>query len=156
MNIKVSTPDDISGLNEALFKETADVLRDYTFQIKYEDLPEILEDELTISTESFLHGSVELNLLDVLVISRKLCCSKTPDELGKVWLGVLEEIIKAVPLVALYAVPSCIYRGGICTQDDPCGYNSKALAELIEQVPEKIYRKVRNDKAIRDAKSKIQ
>lgn len=152
MDITIN-PTEVEDLDKALFKDCK-CLDGYHIVLPVKDMSDqlylmVADKYINMTTKGFT-----ISLLTVMELSRELCCSQTPKELGEEWKDILDQLVEYEPKIAPWLVPSCIYRGGICTKDDCCGFNTNALKQLIEQVPEDVYRKCRNDKAIREAGGK--
>ena len=52
--------------------------------------------------------------------------------IGDVSLPLCDEVIKVCPEFKDFLVPLCVYRGGICTEFHPCGYNKTIKEKQID------------------------
>lgn len=72
-----------------------------------------------------------INAEALMNLAHKRLCSKASKEATEVFNAIKAEVAKVDPDLAKHLVPTCIYRGGICPEAKPCGYNKneKALNE---------------------------
>jgi len=151
---------DLENRQKLLYKEDAS-LKEYHFNIQgiSEGMAEALKPFAMAVVEyeepGNHHLAAEMNALQLLEAGRKMCCTAVGEVLGNEWVKITEALTAIDPVLSNFIVPKCIYRGGICTEDEPCGYNGNALIQMLEQVPEKLYREVRNRKAVHDNNQKI-
>lgn len=72
-------------------------------------------------------------------------CTKSLAATREVARAIREAVRVIDPALADRLQPKCFAQGGQCTEDEPCGQNMIILKQIIEQVPEEVYRKWRND-----------
>ena len=65
-------------------------------------------------------------------------CKQADKQTRKVMKAIRDSVIEVCPFMKGLLVPKCEYRGGICDEFNPCGYNKKNLVahanRLIEQM----------------------
>jgi hypothetical protein len=64
---------------------------------------------------------ISANAQALINISRKRLCGKAHAETRKVWQQVVDEMRNVDEVMASFMVRECVYRGGICHEDEPCG-----------------------------------
>lgn len=64
-----------------------------------------------------------LNAEALINMAHKRLCSKASEETRNVVNQIREQVRKVDPNLADHMVPQCIYRGGICPENNPCGVN---------------------------------
>lgn len=77
-------------------------------------------------------------------------CTKALKSTRDVFTQITEEMSKIDKELANRMKPKCYRQGGVCYEDDPCGVHMNMLQQIVEQIPENVYRKWRNDYIIRN------
>ena len=75
-----------------------------------------------------------INAEALINMAHKRLCSKASPETRKL-MGMIKHEIEVVdPALARHLVPMCVYRGGICSEPNSCGYTDqgKGYGELME------------------------
>lgn len=72
---------------------------------------------------------MSINAQELVFMAHKRLCYKASTETRKVMEEICNKIIETNPEFKDYLVPLCKYRGGICTEFDPCGYNKLITKE---------------------------
>ena len=75
-----------------------------------------------------------INAEALMNMAHKRLCSKASLETRKL-MGMIKHEIEVVdPALARHLVPMCVYRGGICSEPNSCGYTDqgKGYEELME------------------------
>ena len=57
----------------------------------------------------------------------KRLCGQAADETREVVAKICAEVVKVNPEFKDLLVPLCVYRGGICEEFHPCGFNKTGL-----------------------------
>ena len=65
-----------------------------------------------------------MNAEELITISHKRLCYQASPETREIVKAICDEVIKTNPEFKELLVPNCYYRGGVCTEFNPCGYNS--------------------------------
>lgn len=86
-----------------------------------------------------------LNAQHVIEMCGARLCTKSLPATREVARAIREAVRVIDPELAHRLQPKCFAQGGQCTEDGPCGQNLVILKQIIEQVPEEVYRKWRND-----------
>lgn len=73
---------------------------------------------------------MSINAQELVFMAHKRLCYKASPETRKVMEEICNKIIETNPEFKDYLVPLCEYRGGICTEFDPCGYNKLITKEI--------------------------
>ena len=68
-----------------------------------------------------------LNAQSLINMAKDRLCSDASAETREIFKTIKAEIEKVDPDLALFLVPRCIYRGGICNSRKPCGFNKTDL-----------------------------
>lgn len=68
---------------------------------------------------------ISANAQALINISRKRLCGKAHPETRKVWESVVRLMRDVDEVMAKFMVRECVYRGGICHEDKPCGLFAK-------------------------------
>lgn len=82
-----------------------------------------------------VNHEVDANAQALIYISRKRLCYQASKETREAWEKAINEIVKPKePELASICVKECVYRGGLCPEMFPCGYNEseKFKEELRE------------------------
>lgn len=77
-------------------------------------------------------------------------CTKALKTTRQTMEAILLEVLKLDKALADRMRPKCFRQGGVCYEDSPCGIHLIMLREIVEQVPEHIYRAWRNDYLVRN------
>jgi thymidylate synthase ThyX len=80
-----------------------------------------------------------VNAQAVMDISRKRLCQKASKETREAWLEFVNSLQEEMPELRRLCVPNCIYRNGICSEFEPCGYNKTNIFENKRKEYLKIY-----------------
>lgn len=64
-----------------------------------------------------------MNAEELETIAHKRLCRQASPETQKVVRMICDEVIKVNPEFKSVLVPNCVYRGGVCTEFNPCGFN---------------------------------
>lgn len=64
-----------------------------------------------------------MNAEGLINIAHKRLCNQASKETRELVQEICDEVIKVNPEFEQYLVPNCIYRGGVCTEFNPCGRN---------------------------------
>lgn len=64
-----------------------------------------------------------MNAEELITIAHKRLCYQASKETRDVVKAICDEVIKVNPEFSDLLVPNCYYRGGVCTEFYPCGYN---------------------------------
>ena len=75
-----------------------------------------------------------INAEALMNMAHKRLCSKASPETRKLMAMIKHEIEEVDPALAKHLVPMCVYRGGICSEPNSCGYTDqgKGYGELME------------------------
>ena len=68
---------------------------------------------------------MSINAQQLVYMAHKRLCNQASPETRAVMQQIVDEVIKTNPEFKDYLVPLCEYRGGLCTEFHPCGYNKK-------------------------------
>lgn len=73
-----------------------------------------------------------LNAQSLVNMAKDRLCSDASAETREIFKAIKAKVAEVDPDLALYLVPKCVYRGGICNSLAKCGYNKspKGLAEI--------------------------
>lgn len=66
-----------------------------------------------------------LNAQALINISHKRLCNQASKETREVMRAIVDKVVELCPEFRGVLVPSCVYRGGICTEFYPCGKHGK-------------------------------
>lgn len=64
-----------------------------------------------------------MNAEELITIAHKRLCMQASPETRRVVKAICDEVIRLNPEFKELLVPNCYYRGGVCTEFYPCGYN---------------------------------
>ena len=67
------------------------------------------------------------NAQAIINISRVRLCNKASPETKYAWVAFIQELFKYSYELAQLCAPTCIYRNGICSEFESCGYNKTAI-----------------------------
>lgn len=93
-----------------------------------------------------------LNAQHLVDIAAARLCTKALASTRKVMSMIREGVSKLDVDLADRMQPQCFRQGGVCYEDNPCGQHLIMLRQIVQQVPESIYRDWRNALAIQQAK----
>lgn len=62
-----------------------------------------------------------MNAEELITIAHKRLCNQASKETREVVQMICNEVIKCNPEFKSLLVPNCVYRGGLCTEFNPCG-----------------------------------
>lgn len=68
---------------------------------------------------------MSINAQQLVYMAHKRLCNQASPETRAVMQQIVDEVVKTNPEFKDYLVPLCEYRGGLCTEFHPCGYNKK-------------------------------
>lgn len=72
---------------------------------------------------SLVNMKISVNAQSIMDISRKRLCKKADPQTIKTWQTFVDSLEETIPELHKLCVPNCIYRNGICSEFEPCGYN---------------------------------
>jgi len=134
---------EIKSTLKEIYRWEHSITRSQIFSIQMVDIPSFVSVHLVrhVTTVPFVlskridrfgNGSEDRNTLvnhrfianaeAILNIAKKRLCYKASPETREVVLVIKEEIRKVDPDLAYYMVPNCVFRGGICPEQKPCGH----------------------------------
>jgi len=105
-----------------------------------------------IGRDTLVRHVMILNAKHLMDMAGERLCTKALATTRKVFSMITEEMSKIDKDLANRMKPKCYRQGGVCYEDDPCGVHMNMLREIVEQVPEAIYRDWRNDFIVRNYK----
>ena len=68
---------------------------------------------------------MSVNAQELMFMARKRLCMQASLETRQVMNEICNKVIETNPEFKDLLVPLCAYRGGICTEFKPCGYNKR-------------------------------
>ena len=68
----------------------------------------------------------QVNALELIYMARRRLCGMAHAETRDMMKRILSAVEKVDPIVAIYCVPNCVYRGH-CPERKPCGYMGTAI-----------------------------
>ena len=68
---------------------------------------------------------MSINAQELMFMARKRLCMQASPETRQVMQEICKQVIEVNPEFKEFLVPLCSYRGGVCTEFNPCGYNKK-------------------------------
>ena len=68
---------------------------------------------------------MSINAQELLFLAHKRLCNQASPETREVVKEICRQVIEVNPEFKDLLVPLCAYRGGLCTEFNPCGYNKK-------------------------------
>ncbi|MBV5343811.1 hypothetical protein JZU68_09515, partial [bacterium] len=86
-----------------------------------------------------------LNAEHLMQIAEARLCTKALKATRSFTSMLREGVRKVDEKLADRMQPKCFRQGGVCYEDDPCGQNLVMLRQIVQQVPEEVYRDWRND-----------
>ena len=75
---------------------------------------------------------MSINAQELIFMSHKRLCNQASPETRHLMRQICDLVIKSNPEFKDLLVPLCVYRGGRCTEFNPCGYN-KIYKEMGEE-----------------------
>ena len=66
---------------------------------------------------------MSINAQELVFMAHKRLCGQAAKETRDVMKEIVEQVVEVCPEFKEVLVPLCIYRGGICTEFNCCGYN---------------------------------
>ena len=72
-----------------------------------------------------------MNAEELITIAHKRLCYQASTETREVIQSICKEVVKLNPEFKDLLVPNCYYRGGLCTEFKPCGYNETYRGDNI-------------------------
>lgn len=75
---------------------------------------------------------MSINAKKIIFMTHKRLCNQASPETKAVMRQIVNEVIKTNPEFKDYLVPLCEYRGSLCTEFHPCGYNKQRKEGLNE------------------------
>lgn len=110
------------------FKERIDEIVDWVNQGNTDDAINMLE---WLKDNADRHTKVNLGIFlnsqSLINMAKDRLCSDASAETREIFKAVKAEIEKVDSDLALFLVPRCVYRGGICNSLKPCGFNKTDL-----------------------------
>ena len=76
---------------------------------------------------------MSINAQELIFLSHKRLCKQASPETRKVMEEICKKVIEVCPEFKDLLVPLCYYRGGLCTEFNPCGYNKTYKGEEYER-----------------------
>ena len=73
---------------------------------------------------------MDTNAMALINIAKKRLCGQASKETRFIFNALKKEIAKVDKDLTKFLVPNCIYRGGICPELKPCGYNKTRRFQL--------------------------
>ena len=70
-----------------------------------------------------------MNAEELITIAHKRLCHQASEETRELIEQLCREVIKVNPEFKELLVPNCVYRGGLCTEFYPCGFNRKYMKD---------------------------
>jgi len=86
-----------------------------------------------------------LNAEHLMQMAEARLCSKALKSTRKVMSLIREGVRSVDEKLADRMQPRCFRQGGVCYEDEPCGQNMIMLKQIVQQVPEEVYRDWRNE-----------
>lgn len=68
---------------------------------------------------------MSINAQELMFLARKRLCTQASLETREVVKEICKKVVEINPEFDGLLVPLCVYRGGLCTEFNPCGYNKK-------------------------------
>lgn len=68
---------------------------------------------------------MSINAQELVFMAHKRLCNQASPETRAVMQEIVSKVIEKNPEFKDFLVPLCVYRGGVCTEFWPCGYNKK-------------------------------
>ena len=72
---------------------------------------------------------MSINAQELVFMAHKRLCNQASPETRAVMQEIVDKVIEVNPEFKDFLVPLCVYRGGLCTEFWPCGYNKKIKEE---------------------------
>ncbi len=66
---------------------------------------------------------MSINAQELVFMAHKRLCNQASPETRAVMREIVDKVIEKCPEFEGFLVPLCEYRGGVCTEFYPCGYN---------------------------------
>lgn len=66
---------------------------------------------------------MSLNAQELVFMAHKRLCNQASPETRAVMQEIVDKVIEKCPEFSEFLIPLCEYRGGVCTEFYPCGYN---------------------------------
>jgi hypothetical protein len=86
-----------------------------------------------------------LNAEHLMQMANARLCTKALAATRSVMSMICSAVNKVDPDLGTRLVPKCFAQGGLCFEDECCGLNMHMIRQVVEQVPEQIYRDWRNE-----------
>lgn len=112
-----------------------------------EDLNKDAQDEQINRLTPVRHVML-LNAGHLIDMAKLRMCFKSEQTTRALMMEIKNQVSLVDPSLAALMVPKCYYRNGICTEPKSCGLYVSVLKQLINNVPEYVYRDARNEKLI--------
>lgn len=80
-----------------------------------------------------------INAEAIINMSRKRLCTKASTDTRVIWEGIIAEIAKVDPDLALFCVKPCVFSGGICREPQCCGFNKTELFQKALERYKKLF-----------------
>lgn len=91
-------------------------------------------DRNTLTQSELIAHECSANAQALIFISRKRLCNMASKETREAWQAVKDAIKEYEPELSSVMVRECVYRGGICNEFYPCGFNkSEEFKAELEQ-----------------------
>lgn len=66
---------------------------------------------------------MSVNAQELVFMAHKRLCGQADPATRKVMQEIVRQVIEIAPELKNVLVPLCVYRNGLCTEFNPCGYN---------------------------------
>lgn len=66
---------------------------------------------------------MSINAQELVFMAHKRLCGQADPATRKVMQEIVRQVIEIAPELKDVLVPLCVYRNGLCTEFNPCGYN---------------------------------
>lgn len=77
---------------------------------------------------------MSINAQELLFLAHKRLCNQASPETREVVKEICKAVVKTNPEFKSLLVPLCVYRNGLCTEFNPCGYNKTIKKEVEEEM----------------------
>lgn len=76
---------------------------------------------------------MSINAQELMFLAHKRLCNQASPETRQVTQEICKKVIEVCPEFKDLLVPLCYYRGGLCTEFNPCGYNKTYKGKEYER-----------------------
>lgn len=85
------------------------------------------------SQDAIVKMIFDVNAEELMTIANKRLCTQASKETREVIETICDKVVETNPEFEGLLVPMCAYRGGICTEFNPCGVNKKYLPHKFKE-----------------------